>query len=233
MCFELWIRLFLVILLHVQPHITTVNYNTWLLWTIAVLDLVMCVLYIMLKHRGSILHQWKIFMLSSGWAQDKYSVYIWPSQHRFKQRWALLVSRAECGWHSTACHLMLWWKFKTSGSGSTRFVCIMAGGRHVWSDDDIRLPHSSLDQSTGVHAAVWAQPKPRAGSEKAVVQLAHKFCVLNRHWDFYFSVLLLGCGIAEIPLNIFIGHISERLAHPSGTVTRNYMCSFLWLVTCT
>ena len=68
-----------------------------------------------------------------------------------------------------------------------------------------------------------------------------------------YSVLLLGCGIAEISLNIFISHINWRLAHLSvcrkweqaaffnnsaglvwyilvGTTTRCYLCDFLWLV---
>ena len=52
-----------------------------------------------------------------------------------------------------------------------------------------------------------------------LADLLAKLLVLHRQILFSLAiaevVLLIGCGIVEIPLNIFIGRINGRLARPS------------------
>ena len=100
-------------------------------------------------------------------------------------------------------------------------VCVLVLLQHrhalqvIAKDSNVLLVAQAANCLTGLARGLRKNYLTYATNVSTVFLLSHTFGVLTFVSASAASALLLGCGIAEIPLNVLIGGINRRLAGPS------------------
>ena len=97
-------------------------------------------------------------------------------------------------------------------------VCVLVLLQHrhalqvIAKDSNVLLVAQAANCLTGLARGLRKNYLTYATNVSTVFLLSHTFGVLTFVSASAASALLLGCGIAEIPLNTFIGHKNGKLA---------------------